>query len=183
MDQDQDNPSMPTLSSAPVVAPTPATPQPSVTTPMPVATSTVGAEYAGVLSRWLANIIDSLVLFAINVPIFIIFSLVGLFVGKGDFLIGILMWVVQLVIQSAIAIYYYGAYQHKNGQTIGRKAMHVKTVLTVDGTTPSAGKFVTREFVFKLISALTIIGYPMAIFDAKKQALHDKLAGTVVIKV
>ena len=183
MDKDADNPSMPTLNSAPVVAPTPATPQASVTTPAPVATSTVGAEYAGILSRWLAAILDSVILALVNAPIAILFFVLGATAGQDNPMVALSSGLIQLIIEVAIAYYYFGTYQHNKGQTLGKHVMSIKTVLVADGQTPSTGKFLMRETVFKWISAITIIGYPMAIFDSKKQALHDKLAGTVVIKV
>jgi uncharacterized RDD family membrane protein YckC len=37
--------------------------------------------------------------------------------------------------------------------------------------------------VGKIISSLVVIGYLWALWDEKKQAIHDKIAGTVVIKV
>lgn len=46
------------------------------------------------------------------------------------------------------------------------------------------GKVVLREVVGKIVSGITFgIGYIMAGFTKKKQALHDKIAGTCVVYV
>ena len=47
----------------------------------------------------------------------------------------------------------------------------------------SFNQIVLRETVGKLVSAFTLfIGYIMTAFTQKKQGLHDKIAGSVVIQ-
>jgi uncharacterized RDD family membrane protein YckC len=44
--------------------------------------------------------------------------------------------------------------------------------------------FFLREIIGKIVSSIILfIGYLMILWDGKKQGLHDKIAGTVVIKV
>lgn len=172
------------VAPAPAVAAT-STVNPAQTVPVAPAqtSSVVGAEYASVYSRFMAVSIDGLVMIVIILPFYIVFGLLSNFALKGNAMLLMFMPLVLWVFQLAVFVYYLCIYQHKNGQTIGRKTMHIKTVLMLDGSTPSAGKFLLREIIFKMLSSILMIGYLMAIFDAKKQALHDKLAGTVVIKV
>lgn len=41
-----------------------------------------------------------------------------------------------------------------------------------------------REWIAKYVSALVLyLGYLWAIFDKDRQSWHDKIAGTVVVKV
>ena len=66
--------------------------------------------------------------------------------------------------------------------TIGKQLMNMKVVdKNGDRLTP-AGALIRS--LSKFISALILmIGYIMAAFDARKQSLHDKIAGTFVVKV
>ena len=148
----------------------PQQPQQNPSAAIPQASSVV---YAGIFQRWLALVIDGIILGVVT-------FLVGLGIQFGtpkeyaNFVV--------FGINILISVAYYVFYQHSTGQTIGKKTMGVK-VITLEGQTPSVGKFFLREYVGKILSAITIIGYPMAIFDSRKQALHDKLAGTFVNKV
>jgi uncharacterized RDD family membrane protein YckC len=55
-------------------------------------------------------------------------------------------------------------------------------VIDTDGHRLSSQKAIVR-YLGKIISAfILMIGYIMAAFDSKKQALHDKIATTYVIK-
>lgn len=93
------------------------------------------------------------------------------------------MHILMVTFNLILAFVYYVIYQHKSGQTFGKQFMGIK-VITIDGQTPTIRTFFLREYVGKLLSTITLgIGYFMVVFDTKKQALHDKLAGTFVIKV
>ena len=71
------------------------------------------------------------------------------------------------------------------GQTIGKMALGIKVVnLNNTQTHPDYVHAFLREIVGKLISAaVLLLGYIWVIFDKNKQAWHDKIAGTVVIKL
>jgi uncharacterized RDD family membrane protein YckC len=65
--------------------------------------------------------------------------------------------------------------------TLGKKALGLE-VTDLDGNRISFGR-ATGRFFAKIISAIILgIGYIMAGFTEKKQALHDILAGTLVIR-
>jgi uncharacterized RDD family membrane protein YckC len=67
-----------------------------------------------------------------------------------------------------------------NQATIGKKAMGIK-VTDVAGQRISFAQASGRHFG-KYISAIIIfIGYLMMLWDEKKQTLHDKMAGTLVV--
>jgi uncharacterized RDD family membrane protein YckC len=64
--------------------------------------------------------------------------------------------------------------------TIGKKLMKIK-VVDLNGHRISFGQAIGR-YLSKIVSCLTFcIGYMMAGWTEKKQALHDKIAGTLVI--
>lgn len=65
--------------------------------------------------------------------------------------------------------------------TLGKQALGI-IVTDLNGNRISFGKATTRYFG-KLISTLTLgIGFIMAGFSEKKQALHDMFAGCLVVK-
>ena len=65
--------------------------------------------------------------------------------------------------------------------TIGKMAMGM-IVTDVDGARLSFGRASLRYFGKYLSSAIMMIGYIIAAFTEKRQALHDFIANTVVIK-
>ena len=65
--------------------------------------------------------------------------------------------------------------------TLGKKALGLE-VTDLEGRRISFGR-ATGRFFAKIISALILwIGFIMAGFTEKKQALHDMIAGTLVIR-
>lgn len=89
-----------------------------------------------------------------------------------------LIFLISLVINIA---YYAGMLVYKQGQTLGKMALGIR-VVSVDGTPITWGKAIVREILGKFISGIVLgLGYLWIIWDAKKQAWHDKIAGTYVI--
>lgn len=88
----------------------------------------------------------------------------------------------NFIFQIALSIGYYVYYQHKTGQTIGKKVMRIK-VVDEHGRKPTVTVFLLREILGKFISSLILgIGYLMILWDSRRQGLHDKIARTYVIK-
>ncbi|PYP39522.1 MAG: hypothetical protein DMD48_06210 [Gemmatimonadetes bacterium] len=70
------------------------------------------------------------------------------------------------------------------GVTPGKKLMGLQVVDYQTGTVPGFGKMFVREIVGRFISgAFSGLGYFWAIFDKNSQAWHDKIAGTVVLRL
>lgn len=65
------------------------------------------------------------------------------------------------------------------GQTPGKRAMGVRIVRT-DGQRMVFGNALRREIGYWL-SAILFLGYLWVIVDNRRQAFHDKLAGTLVL--
>lgn len=87
-----------------------------------------------------------------------------------------------LLVSLGISIVYWVVLQSYMGQTLGKKVMGIKVVDSA-GNKPSMITFALREILGKLISSIILgIGYLMVIWDGKKQALHDKIASTYVVK-
>ena len=71
------------------------------------------------------------------------------------------------------------------GQTIGNKALGTRTANAQTGAAPDLSKTAVRSLVsfvlqFTLIGGILDILWPL--WDAQNQTLHDKAAGTVVLR-
>ena len=75
-------------------------------------------------------------------------------------------------------------YMHRNGQSIAKKFLAIK-VIRADGTPASLSRLVwLRNVVNGLISIIPLYGLidVLFIFGESRQCLHDKIAGTIVVK-
>ena len=144
-------------------------------------------EYAGFWLRFVAYIIDGIVLIIPSMIINTAFHVNSMFdfstghfrmnpnFDKGNYLIANLFII-------AITWMYYAVMESSAKQaTLGKLALKLK-VTDMDGGRISFGNATGRYFA-KIISGLILcIGYMMAGWTDKKQALHDSMANTLVIK-
>jgi len=88
----------------------------------------------------------------------------------------------SLVIFLLIIHFYYAVPLSSGGMTFGKRAAGVK-VLSVDtGNHPSTGQAWGRYLGYFVSILILWIGFLMPLWTEKKQALHDMLAGTIVVK-
>lgn len=80
-----------------------------------------------------------------------------------------------------LSIPYYIAFHWKWGATPGKRFLHIRVIHDADSGSLSLGRAATRYFAQLLSVATFGAGYLMVAFSAKKQALHDRIAGTVSI--
>jgi uncharacterized RDD family membrane protein YckC len=78
-------------------------------------------------------------------------------------------------------LYYAGMESSKNQATLGKMALDL-SVTDMNGSRISFARASGRYFGKILSGMILLIGYIMAGFTEKKQALHDKLAETLVIR-
>lgn len=138
--------------------------------------------YAGFWRRWLAGFIDGVIMeVAAFVIGFVVGIVVGLTLGKsGNSMASSIGGVFGGILGFSYYIYFIGS----RGQTLGKMAMKIKVVKV--GTTDAPGylKAFLREFVGKFLSAIVFcLGFLWMLWDPQKQTWHDKIAGTVVIKI
>jgi uncharacterized RDD family membrane protein YckC len=142
-----------------------------------------GTAYAGFWRRFLAMIIDSIILdVALGLAAVVAFPLLGL---SWDFdpeqmssgTIAILYLVLLLV------WWLYSALLESSSRqaTVGKMAMSI-IVTDMAGQRISFGRATGRTFGKVISSMIFAIGYIMAAFTARKQALHDIMAGCLVIR-
>jgi uncharacterized RDD family membrane protein YckC len=152
--------------------------------------------YAGFWIRFVASLIDGLIL---GIPfMFVVIVLMFFFGGfglmmhrnavdpqaaaalAGPLLLGLLLG--GLFFMSLEWLYFAGMESSERQATFGKAAMSVR-VTDLEGRRLSFGH-ATGRFFSKIISGMIplAIGYIMAGFTAKKQALHDMIAGTLVLR-
>lgn len=135
--------------------------------------------YAGFGVRLVALIIDSVVLFAINLLIWIIF--VSINPAQSDYE-AISLAFVLLIVSTFVSFLYYSIGESLKSQaTIGKHAMNIKVCLP-DGGRISFFRSVFRQVGKVVSAAIFLFGFFMVGFTEKKQALHDYMAGTIVAK-
>ena len=138
---------------------------------------------AGFWIRFVAYLIDSLILGAVQFGIGLALGFVGGAMSGVDdeesLSMVIMTWLCGMVIGITYAVFFTGY----NGQTPGKMALRIQVVRT-DGAPMTYGRAFLREVIGKFVSALILgIGYIMAGFDRNKQGLHDRIAGTYVIRL
>lgn len=176
----------PAAATAPPPAPTP----PALVEANPFATSPSGfvadwayatnsneVVYGGFARRFLALMLDSLILWVISVVLIVLLAMIAgasgnkhpqyfLWVYPAMFLVSLLYWSVQ---ESS-----------SHQATFGKRALGIK-VTDLDGKPIGWGRAVGRWFGRLLSGFLFCIGYLMSLFTARKQTLHDILASTLVV--
>ncbi len=150
--------------------------------------------YAGFWKRFVAYIIDSLLLGVVFVVPAVMFGVFSAFSGAAleqDMqdpemaagLIGMLfggMLLFALVAIAATWLYFALMESSSRQATLGKMAMGI-IVTDVGGGRIGFGRATGRYFG-KIVSGMIMyIGYIMAGFTEKKQALHDMMAGTLVV--
>lgn len=136
-------------------------------------------KYAGFWVRYVANIIDCLILGIPGVIITVIMgALLPSVVAENDNV------AMQILFSLPVYLFvwlYFIVMTYKYQATLGKKAVGIK-VLSDKAENLTIGQLILRETIGKILSYTTLwIGYIMAGFTQRKQALHDKIASTVVI--
>jgi uncharacterized RDD family membrane protein YckC len=139
--------------------------------------------YAGFWKRFAASFVDSFVLGFIQFLVF--FFLFLAFHTKIDFSVKEIPLHLNLLIQFIGLIvtwlYFAGMESSDRQATYGKSLLRIK-VTDLEGNRISFMKATTR-FIAKFISQITLsVGYLMAGFTRKKQALHDMIAQCLVIE-
>lgn len=157
------------------------------------------ASYAGFWLRFVANIIDGLILglgiIVLFVPFFFLMGGAALLESLPQHhyhgqpldpaqMVAFLGFIFTLVALSVIAKWLYYAYLESGEKqaTVGKQAMGVY-VTDLQGQRLSFGRASGRFFA-KIVTGMVPlgIGYIMAGFTERKQALHDMIASTLVLR-
>ncbi len=116
--------------------------------------------YSGFWRRFAANLIDMLILFLLVI---------------------MLVAIEMKALAGVVPLLYYAFFENSNNQaTLGKMALGIK-VVDLNGNRISFIDAIARTLC-KPISAIFMFGYIMAAFTDKKQAFHDIVVGTFVVK-
>lgn len=150
-------------------------------------------QYAGFWRRFVAYTIDSFIIFVASLSLMIVAGIAyftGAVSNDSQILIDELnnperLGPIGMVILSSyiiLFIAYFTFFHGLSGRTPGKKLLVLQVVHT-DGSPISFGTAFLRSVGYLVSSLLFTVplGYIWAAFDKKKQAWHDKIAGTVVI--
>jgi uncharacterized RDD family membrane protein YckC len=93
--------------------------------------------------------------------------------------------VASTLIELAIALGYFGYFWSTRGQSIGMMVFGFKVRDQVTGQYPTLGKALLRGLIWWLELDFTIciigaVGWLWQLWDPQRQAIHDKVAGTIV---
>lgn len=145
-----------------------------------------GSDYAGFWLRLVAMILDGIIfgcLFGIPFLVLAIMLLgiegyIETFGGQQSFAQQALFNIISLLVNAVI----YAAFEASPWQaTPGKKILRLR-VTDLDGDRPSFARAFGRN-AGKIVSfAIVFIGYLMAGFTERKQALHDIMAGCLVVR-
>lgn len=169
-----------------------------------VTNENVTVDYAGFWLRFVARWIDTTIVsgFLVFLASFLfgIFYFVLLFSGAldrdfgseseamilsmitsiGILLVFFILFIVYLIVRKVYDIFLI----YRFGRTFGKMMMCIAVVDARDGTGRlTLGRTIVRETIGKLLSSILFsIGYLVTAITAQKQALHDYVSSTVVIK-
>lgn len=151
--------------------------------------------YSGFWRRFAASFIDSLVLNILLSPLagmmmmgvttqFTEESFMG--ISETEALAMLMPMFTVMIVVSVISfilqiLYFAFMESSKYQATLGKMALGV-VVTDLDGSRITFGRAAGRNLGKVLSGLILMIGYIMAAFTGKKQALHDLMAGTLVLK-
>ena len=155
--------------------------------PVAAAAAGFGQEppYAGFWLRFVAYVIDCILLAVVNFVIEMIFRLQGslLFTpGRGPQYLFLQFFSFKYLLETCAGWLYYAFMESSQLQgTLGKLALGL-VVTDMNGQRITFGRATGRYFGMILSSLTIFIGYMMAGWTEKKQALHDILASCLVIR-
>lgn len=183
----------PTAMASPQIAPiTISHPRPgfkSNSTPVPISkpishpVAMPNVEYASWGRRAVAYLIDGVLLYVlgicINLPLSVMTSaMIG---TSSDSSVSAVLSCLSLLVSLGTSAAYYIGMIASSGQTLGKKAMQIR-VVAKNGDPVSVGQAVARFIGYYISMLMLYIGFLWPLWDDQKQAIHDKIAGTIVIR-
>ena len=145
--------------------------------------------YGGFWIRFVAYIIDAIIIF---VPVVIIGVVVGLVTGGAIVSMGstsdntvaaastgaqLLVQIIAFVITVGYFVYFWGI-----GSTLGMRVFHLRVADANTGAPIGFGRAALRYVGLVISTFVCYIGLIWAAFDGRKQGWHDKIASSVVLQ-
>ncbi|MCQ3813331.1 MAG: RDD family protein [Acidimicrobiia bacterium] len=144
-------------------------------------------ELASTLQRFGARVLDFFIVFGASV-VFLLIAFAVIVSSSGSGGLVFILFVAILIIIFGLA--YEVTMIALKGQTLGKMAAGIKVVRADNGEIVGWSKSIARWIVPAVLSLIPTIGpilslivYISFLWDSTRQGWHDKLAGTLVIKV
>jgi uncharacterized RDD family membrane protein YckC len=129
-------------------------------------------QYAGFWLRVCSLLIDTIILFGIGFGV----GLMLVELTSPNFVVAI-----SKPIGVIVSWLYFAFMEYKYGATFGKQALELK-VIDINGEFPTFLQATGRHFGRYLSLLILYVGFIMAGFTKKKQALHDILSDCLVVK-
>lgn len=123
--------------------------------------------------RFFASLVDVCLIALIYLIIFLVF-------GSGLSLEG--TFALSYFTNIFLSLVYFTVCYSTKGQTLGKKIFGIK-VISVDEEALNFATGIIRYIGYYISALLLLVGFIIIPFTKEKQGLHDKLAGTIVVKV
>ncbi len=140
------------------------------------------------LNRFIAAIIDSIIISILSLPVTMISNqvtnqsdLIAIPHNFETMLPMILIISITFALGLLIGLLYYGYYYTKSGQTIGKRVMGLQVVNADSGELLTWNEVILRESLGKTVSIILLIGYFMILLRQDRRALHDLIGNSIVI--
>ena len=144
-------------------------------------------EFAGFFRRFFAWLIDHLAMFVL--VLLLMLALGALLAQIGNIesdILAVLAGLLACVVFGMLFVFqfiYFGYFWSKSGQTVGMKLLDVKVVRQGDEAPLSFWRAAFRGTIGYYVSGLIFsLGFIWAAFDGQKEAWHDKLFDTWVVR-
>jgi uncharacterized RDD family membrane protein YckC len=141
-------------------------------------TTTAPPEYAGPVSRMIAYVLDTLIVSVIFTGVTVALGMMASFIGAEAHRLALAAASAYLIVLPAILAIYCGLFWLLAGRTPGMALLGLRVVAV-----RSRPMSWLSAFVRALVLAYFPIGALWALVDRRRQAVHDKLARTTVIRV
>jgi len=139
--------------------------------------------YAGFWRRFLAISIDHLILGILSLPINLIVNPILRSLLRLDFKTSFVILIIPWLVGHILCWLYFAFFESSSKQATPGKMVMKIIVTNLEGNRISFAR-ATARYWSKLVSTIILmVGFIMAAFTSKKQALHDIIAKTLVIRL
>jgi uncharacterized RDD family membrane protein YckC len=141
--------------------------------------------YAGFITRLVAFVVDRVItaIIALVTVVGVDWALKAFRINQLLFGFEDIQWQVasafSTVVYLVVSIAYDLGFWMLVGQTPGKQLLGVR-IVRADGERLRLGNAIRRELAY-VVSGILFLGYLWILFDNRRQGLHDKLAGTIVV--
>lgn len=139
---------------------------------------TMELEYVGFWQRALASLVDGALLLLLVVPCVMLVS-GGVNDGSSSDVPGLLQLLIWWLLPAAAVLWFW----HARHATPGKMLISATIINERTGAPPTFWQYIGRYFAYFMSLVPLGLGFFWAGMDVRKQGWHDKMAGTLVVRV